>query len=143
MGVKDSELADLIALTLNNLPDQEFEVSWNNNDYEFSRIYQTERMVIDGGTNIERKVMLDHTGNARYRRSFDTDTPTVGDVMHTIIVPWTQIGTNYSWDKFEILRNKSARGFIKLMKVRRIDGLWSLADLIEERANDDKEEGLT
>jgi hypothetical protein len=134
MGIADTQLADLISLTLNNLPDQEFEVAWNNNDYEFSRIYQTERMVIDGGTNIERKVMLDHTGNARYRRSYDTDTPTVGDVMHTIIVPWTQIGTNYSWDKFEILRNKSARGFIKLMKVRRIEGLWSLADLIEERA---------
>ena len=134
MGVKDSELADLIAITLNNLPDQEFEVSWTNNDYEFSRIYQSERWVVDGGTQIERKVMLDHTGNARYRRSFDTDTPTVGDVMHTILVPWTQIGTNYSWDKFEMLRNKSARGFIKLMKVRRLDGLWSLADLIEERA---------
>jgi len=134
MGVKNSELVDLIAITLNDLPKQEFEVQWTNNDYEFCRIYQTERMVVDGGPNIERKVMLDNTGNARYRRSFDTDTPTVGDVMHTIKVPWTQIGTNYSWDKFEILQNKSAKGFIKLMKVRRIDGLWSLADLIEQRA---------
>ncbi len=135
MGVKNAELADLIATTLNDLPNQEFEVSWDNHEYEFCRIYQQERMVIDGGTNIERKVMLDHTGNARYRRSFDTDTPTVGDVMHTITVPWTQIGTNYSWDKFEILRNKnSAKGFVSLMKVRRIDGLWALANLIEDRA---------
>jgi hypothetical protein len=55
--------------------------------------------------------------------------------MHTITVPWTQIGTNYSWDRLEILRNKnSAKGFVNLMKVRRVDGLWSLADLIEERA---------
>lgn len=135
MGVKNSELADLIASTINDLPNQEFEVQWDNNDYEFCRIYQSERMVVDGGPNIERKVMLDNTGNARYRRSFDTDTPTVGDVLHTILVPWTQIGTNYSWDKFEMLRNKnSAKGFISLMKVRRIDGLWALANLIEERA---------
>jgi len=135
MSVKNAGLADLIAITLNDLPKQEFEVGWDNQDYEFCRIYQNERVQIDGGPNIERKVMLDNTGNARYRRLFDTDEPTVGDVMHTITVPWTQIGTNYSWDKVEILRNKnSAKGFIDLMKVRRTDGLWSLANLIEERA---------
>jgi hypothetical protein len=134
-GVKNADLADLIAITLNDLPKQNFEVQWDNQDYEFCRIYQNERMVVDGGPNIERKVMLDHTGNARYRRAFDTDQPAVGDVMTTITVPWTQIGTNYSWDKVEIMRNKnSAKGFISLMKVRRIDGLWSLAELIEDRA---------
>ncbi len=135
MSVKNADLADMIAITLNDLPSQEFEVGWNNQDYEFCRIYQTERMEIDGGPQIERKVLLDHTGNARYRRLFDTDEPQVGDVMHTIKVPWTQIGTNYSWDRLEIMRNKnSAKGFINLMKVRRIDGLASLADLIEEKA---------
>lgn len=135
MAVKNADLADLIAVTLNDLPKQYFEVTWTNQDYEFCRIYQTERMVVDGGKNIERKVMLSPTGNARYRYLYDTDEPAVGDVMHTITVPWTQITTNYSWDKFEILQNKnSAKGFINLMKPRRIDGLWSLADKIEERS---------
>jgi len=135
MSVKNADLADMIAITLNDLPSQEFEVAWDNQDYEFCRIYQNERMIVDGGPEIERKVMLNNTGNARYRRLFDTDEPAVGDVMHTIKVPWCQVGTNYSWDRLEILRNKnSAKGFIDLMKVRRIDGLWSLADLIEDRA---------
>lgn len=135
MAVRNADLADLIATTLSDLPKQEFEVAWTNQDYEFCRIYQNERMVIDGGTDIKRKVMLDGTGNARYRRLYDTDAPAVGDVMHTITVPWTQIGTHYSWDKLEMLRNKNnAKGYIDLMKTRRIDGLWSLADLIEERA---------
>ena len=135
MAVKNSELADLIATTLNDLPKQYFEVTWDNQDYEFCRIYQTERMVIDGGEQIERKVILSPTGNARYRRLYDTDEPTVGDVVHTIQVPWTIIGTNYSWDKVEIARQKnSAKGFISLLKIRRIDGLWDLANLIEERA---------
>lgn len=135
MGVKNTDLVDLIALTLNDLPEQEFEVAWDNEDYEFCRIYQQERMEIDGGPNIERKVMLDPTGNARYRRLYDTDTPAVGDTMHTITVPWTQIGTNYSWDKVEIMRNKnSAKGFVNLLETRRVDGLWDLANLIEERA---------
>lgn len=135
MGVKNSDLADLIATTLPDLPDQEFEVGWDNQDYEFTRIYQNERMEIDGGTQIERKIMFDETGNARYRRLFDTDDPSVADVMKTITVPWTTIGTNYSWDKQEILRNKNnAKGFVNLMTVRRVDGLLSLANLIEDRA---------
>ena len=135
MSVKSSDLADLIAITLNDLPKQEFEVGWDNQDYEWCRIYQNERMEIDGGNQIERKVMLDESGNARYRRLYDTDEPTVADVMSTIKVPWTLIGTNYSWDEFEILQNKnSAKGFINLMKVRRTDGLWSLANLIEQKA---------
>jgi hypothetical protein len=134
MGVKNADLADLIATTLPDLPEQYFEVMWDNNDYEFCRIYQTERMEVDGGTSIKRKVMLDDTGNARYRRLFDTDEPAIGDVMQTIEVPWTQIGTHYSWDKSEILRNRnSAKGFIRLLETRRIDGLWSLAKLIENR----------
>lgn len=134
MGVKNSDLADLITLTINDLPKQEFEVGWDNQDYEACRIYQNERMVFDGGTQIERKIMLDNSGNARYRRAYDTDNPTVGDVMHTIKVPWSRIGSNYSWDDFELIQNKNnAKGFINLMKVRRVDGLWALADLIEER----------
>lgn len=134
MGVKNSELADLISITLPDLPDQEFEVEWTNQDYEACRIYQKERMEIDGGKHIERKVMLNNTGNAHYRRPYDVDEPSVGETMYTITVPWTIMGTNYSWDRHEILANKNnAKGFIKLLKVRRIEGLWSLADLIEDR----------
>lgn len=134
MAVKNSELLDLIEVTLNDLPKQYFEVTWDNQDYEACRIYQQDRMQIDGGEQIERKVMLSPTGNARYRRAYDTDEPQVGDVMHAIKVPWCQIGTNYSWDRVELLRNKnSVKGFIDLIKIRRIDGLWDLANLIEER----------
>jgi len=97
MGVRNADLADLISTTLEKLPDQEFEVGWDNQDYEFCRIYQKDAIKYVGGTGISRRVMLDNTGNARYKRLFDTDNPTVGDTLHTITVPWTQITTNYSW----------------------------------------------
>jgi len=132
-GIANADLIDLIATTLPQLPEQYFEVTWTNNDYEACRIYQRDRMEVDGGTSIKRKVMFNNTGNARYRRLFDTDDPAVSDVMTEIDVPWTQIGTHYSWDILELKRNQSARGFIRLLETRRIDGLWSLADLIEER----------
>ena len=133
-GTKNADLLDLIQTTLPDLPEQYFEVTWTNNDYEACRIYQRDRMEVDGGTSIKRKVMFSPTGNARYRRLFDTDDPAVSDVMVEIDVPWCQIGTHYSWDILEIKRNaNSAKGFIRLLETRRIDGLWSLADLIEER----------
>ena len=137
MGIKQTELADMIMLTLNDLPKQVFEVAWDNQDYEFCRIFNNEAMKIDGGNQIEREVMLDNLGNAHYRRAYDTDSPKVGNVMHKIKVNWTRLGTDYSWDDFEILRNVkggNAKGFIDLLKTKRIEGLWSLAELIEERA---------
>lgn len=135
MGIKQTELADLILLTLNDLPKQVFEVQWDNQDYEFCRIYNNESMKIDGGNQIEREVMLDNLGNAHYRRAYDTDSPKVGNVMSKILVNWTRLGTDYSWDDFEIKRNmNNPKGFIDLMKTKRIEGLWSLAELIEDRA---------
>ena len=135
MAVKQADLADLIQTTLEELPNQTFEVGWTNNDYEFCRIYQSEREQFGGGTEISRRVMLTNTGNARYRRLYDTDTPAVGDNFQTISVPWCRCGTHYSWDEDEIALNKDdPAGFIDLLESRRIDGLWSLADLIEDRA---------
>lgn len=134
MGIDNDALADLIATTLKDLPDGQFEVAWDSQDYEFVRIYEKSRRKIDGGTSIQRNVILDETGNARYRRLFDTDQPSVENVQHQIDVPWTQLGTDYSWDVLEIMRNKnSAKGYIDLIESRRVERLWGLAELIEDR----------
>lgn len=134
MGVKNEDLRDLVEVTLENLPKQKFEITWDHADYEFCRIYQKDRMVIDGGESITRYVMLTPGGNARYRRAFDTDEPAITNKMKKINVPWTQIGTHYSWDVTELLRNRnSERGIIDLIKSRRTAELWGLANLIEER----------
>jgi len=134
MGVNNSALSDLIQTTLKDLPKGEFEVMWDSQDYEFCRIYQQHRRQIDGGTSIQRNVMLNRNGRARYRRLYDTDTPQVDNNQKTITVPWTQLGTDYSWDVVEILRNKnSEKGFINLLRSRRTERMWDIAELIEER----------
>lgn len=134
MGVDNTKLADLISTTLKDLPKGQFEVMWDSQNYEFCRIYQNHRRRIDGGTSIQRNVVLDRTGNAKYRRLFDTDQPSVENIQHEIDVPWTQIGTDYSWDVLELLRNRnSAKGFISLIESRRTERMWDLAELIEER----------
>jgi len=107
---------------------------WDSHNYEFCRIYQEHRRQIDGGTSIQRNVILDRNGRARYRRLYDTDQPAVDNNQQTIDVPWTQLGTDYSWDVVEVLANKnSAKGFINLMESRKLERMWDLAELIEER----------
>jgi hypothetical protein len=134
MGVDASALSDLLATTLRDLPKGDFEVMWDSQDYIFCRIYQESKRKIDGGTSIQRNVILDRHGRARYRRLYDTDQPTVDQSQFQINVPWTQIGTDYSWDVVEILRNKnSAKGFIDLLESRRVERMWDLAELIETR----------
>jgi len=133
-GVDNDQLADLIATTLKDLPKGQFEVMWDSQQYEFCRIYQENRRQIDGGTSIQRNVILDRHGRARYRKLYDTDNPVVDQNQQQIEVPWTQISTDYSWDVVEIMRNKnSAKGFINLLEQRRTERMWDLAELIEER----------
>lgn len=135
MAIKQSDLADFIMGTLNDMDKQHFEVAWDNQDYEFCRIYNNESIKIDGGEKIEREIMLDELGNAHYRRPYDTDNPKIGNVMHKIEVAWTQLGTDYSWDEFIIRRNRNnAKKIFDLLQTKRIEGKWSLANLIENRA---------
>ena len=129
-----ADLGDLLSLTLADLPKQTFEVAWDNNDYEAVRIYNTKNMRIDGGKSIDRRIMLDSSGAARYRRYYDTDEPTVADQMHEISVKWCRFSTDYSWDDLELLHQmNSTKGFIRLITERRLDAQWDLAKLLEDR----------
>lgn len=134
MAVDNAQLADLISTTLRDLPKDTFEVAWDSQNFEFCRIYKEEKTEIDGGTSIQKNIILDRHGRARYRRLFDTDQPTVDQSQFQINVPWTQLSTDYSWDVLELMRNKnSAKGFINLLKSRRVERLWDFAELIESK----------
>ena len=134
MGIDNDQLIDLVRTTLKDLPKGQFEIAWDSQEFEFCRIYQQNRRKVDGGTSIQRNIVLDETGAASYRRLYDTDQPSVENVQTQIDVPWTQLGTNYSWDVLEIMRNKaSGKGYIDLLESRRLERLWGLAELIEDR----------
>jgi len=134
MAKNVDELADFLLATQKDLPKNEFEVMWEDQDYEFCRIYNKDSMKVDGGKSISRRVMIGTTGQAKYREYYETDTPRTGDHLHEIEVKFTRLSTDYSWDELEILQNKNnAKKIIDLYKTKRIDALHDLANLIEER----------
>jgi hypothetical protein len=127
-------LADVIKTTLDDLPKGQYEVMWDEQWYEFCGVYNESRRAVDGGKAIVRNVVLDETGSATYRRPFQTDEPSVDSIHEQITVPWTQLGTSYSWDMSEILMNKrSAKGFIDMIESRKVERLWGFANKLEER----------
>lgn len=133
-GVPNEALADLLSTTLEDLPNDEYEIMWDSHQFEFCQIYQKNRRKIDGGTSFQRNVILDRHGRARYRRLYDTDTPVVDQNFHEINVPWTQFGTDYSWDEMELGRNRSSvKGFINLIESRKSERMWDMSELVEER----------
>ncbi len=134
MGVAMEDHTDLLRTTLRDLPKDKFEVMWTYQTYEFNRIFAEKKLSIDGGTSVKRNVVLDHTGQAKFRQMFDVDAVNVAHVHKEIDVPWTQLSTQYSWDVLELMTQRnSAKGYIDLLKTRVNDALWAWADLVEER----------
>ncbi len=134
MGIAMEDHLDLLRTTLADLPKQDYEVMWTYQTYEFNRIFAEKKLTIDGGTSVKRNVVLDHTGQAKFRQMFDVDAVNVNHVHKQIDVPWTQLSTQYAWDEGELLAQmNSAKGYISLIKTRVNDALWAWADLIEER----------
>ena len=127
-------LADVIQTTLDDLPDGQYEVMWDHQWYEFCGVYNEQRRGMDGGKAIVRNVVLDETGAASYRKPYQTDEPQVDALHQQITVPWTQLGTSFSWDLAEILMNKrSPKGFIDMIESRKMERLWGFANLLEDR----------
>jgi hypothetical protein len=106
MSYRPEDIADALATTLADLPDQELEYALEHQEYFWCSLFKEKNVSIDGGTTIQRKVSFDTSGNARYRTMFDTDEPKFGDSIQTIDVHWALLGTNASWDEFEIVQQR-------------------------------------
>ncbi|MGW8182120.1 MAG: hypothetical protein ACWGQW_25605, partial [bacterium] len=133
MGYRPEDIADLLTTTLADLPDQELEYALDHNEYFWCSMFEKNNVSIDGGTSIQRKVSFDTSGNARYRTLYDTEEPKFGDSIQTIDVHWALLGTNASWDEFEVVQQmNSTKGYVNLVQTRRDKSIIDLADLIEE-----------
>ena len=134
-GISNSDLVDLQRTTLENLPNLDFEVALNSQQYHVvNEWFKSEKLQVDSGTAIVRNIILDTSGNARHVRLFQKVGINVADVQSRITAPWVQIQSSYSIERREALRNRKPARYIELLKSRRVDGMVALADLLESRA---------
>jgi hypothetical protein len=134
-GISNTDLVDLQKTTLENLPNLDFEVALNYQQYNVvNEWFKTDKVQVESGTSIVRNIILDTSGNARHVRLFQKTGLNIADVQTRITAPWVQVQSSYSIERREALRNRKPARYIELLKSRRIDGMVSLADLLEQRA---------
>jgi hypothetical protein len=133
MGYTYDQLSGLVATVHTKYPKQELTVTWDDSRYEAARILNKDSIKKQGGTTITGKAMLDQQGNARWIAGYyEKDELAQGETIHEFTMPWKRFTTNWSWDEFEILQNKSdPEGFIDLAKAKEMQAMWNLAVLFE------------
>lgn len=134
-GVSNADLLDLTRTTLQNLPDLEFEVALDYQEYPVCNLwFQRDKVQVDNGTSIERNIILDTSGNASMVRLYQKTPINVADVQSKITAPWVQSQTYWSIERREALRNRRPARYIELVRSRRVDATVDLADLLEQKA---------
>jgi hypothetical protein len=133
-GVSNDQLIDLLRTTQTNLPDMDFEVALKYQEWvAVNEVFAKEKIEEDSGTSIVRNIVLDNNGNARMVRLYQKTSLNQGDTQRQITAPWCQTQTYYNVHRQEMLRNRKKAKFIDLVESKRLDGMISLAELLEER----------
>lgn len=132
-GIPNSDLIDLQRTTLENLPNLDFEVALQYQSYLVcDKWFGQDKIKIESGTSIKRNIILDDSGNAIHVRLYQKVPVNVADVQFQITAPWVQARTHYTIERREALRNRAPARYVELLKSRRVDGMVSLANLIEQ-----------
>ena len=134
-GVSNSDLADLIATTTENLPKMTVEYALNYQTFEvINRWFQKDKIQIGDGTEILRDIVLDRSGNANHVKLYQELTINVVDVASQIKAPWRQLEYHWSIERREAARNSKPAQFVNLVDMRRNESAVGAAELLEERA---------
>lgn len=131
--VTDRELLDMATTTLNELRREKVtQFAQRLTHYEvMGRIFKRDKTVIGSGQGVQQRVMVDHSGAAKQVGMTDLDNLNITDVMQFVDVPWRHTTTNFSWNRIEMLENRSPARIVDLLRTRRIDGMLSLAEQME------------
>lgn len=95
------------------------------------------RVTFQSGYGINWQVMVNNSGSAKMTGLYEEDTVNVGDVLKNANIPWRHLTTNYAFDEREITMNASPAKIVDLLKVRRVDAMIALAELLEDQFWDD------
>jgi len=131
-GVSNSDLLDLVNLTKEQLEENQIEVALAREVYEIvDTLFTAEAVELDAGTPITRRVVLDSMGNAQMVRLYQPTDINVGDVSSKVSIEYCQAQTHWSVERREVLRNATPAKIVDLVKVRRIDAMVDMAELLE------------
>ena len=96
--------------------------------------FKKEKKQLDGGTSIQRNIILSTSGQAKFVLPYEKTEVGQGDVQQLINVPWAIARVPWALSRTEMTRNADGSRIIDLIKSRRVDATVDLADLLETAA---------
>jgi hypothetical protein len=132
-SLQADNLGDLIVTTLRDLGEMRFtEIATDLQDHVAMRVLlKKDRIMLESGYGIQWDIMVTQSGAAQFVGLYASDNVNVKDVMIQANAPWRHMTTNYAIDRRELAMNRTPRRIVDLLKVRRIDAMISLAELLE------------
>lgn len=126
-------LGDLIATTLPDLGEMKFtEITTDLQDHLAMRnLLRKNRVELGSGTYVQWDVMVNQSGAASNNGIGGSDNVSIIDTMVQASADWRNSTTNYALIGQEVSMNQGARQIVKLVQVRRLAAMISLAELME------------
>lgn len=133
MALTPEQLDDFVTLTLSEFKRREWtDISLEYQNYASQKMLTTKAVTERGGKDINFKVQVRNTGNARPSGLYAQDVTRVEDVMVSASVPYSKQVTSFSYDVDEDLFQSEPETIIEELQIREHDALNSMAQLQEE-----------
>ncbi len=125
--VQASDIADLVATTLNELGELRFTdlMSDYQNTIALKRVFRKHKTTFDAGPQVQFNIITDENHSFRFVGLGEPDVVDIPNVMTTGIVPWRHATWNWAIERREIAMNRTPRKIVDLAKTRRIASFGS------------------
>jgi len=135
-GIRIELAPDLLYSTLQKFEKDMFAMTLSHTHYEaLNQWFKKDKLVVDGGDQVNFYVQLKDSNNASHTSLFDTDNVNVANVMSEGVVKWTHAKTAWAFDVRQLAMNRgNATRVYNLLKSRVMAAYKDLADLLEEAA---------
>lgn len=130
-----SEINDTVVSTLNDYGPPTFRQNAQQyQEYEiFSRWWQEEKVLIQDGIKISRRMMLDHSTDNTHVGVMDEDNYAFSDHLKEMQVDWVYSKKHWMFGRREYLKNRGKSLLVNIIEPRRADALLNIAHDIESK----------
>ena len=137
-SLTDMQIRDLLNIATDNLIQAgQINLEWALAQESYPAVdglLEDDKIVLDGGTNITRRITLDDAGGVQWCDLFDHDNLSVEDITYPFTMPWRSAKVGATWDRGEVARCAGKEQLYDLVKLRINAKLLAFCQSIENAA---------
>lgn len=132
-GLTPQQIDDLMKSTLPAYPRFQFtDISYQLQDHiAYRKLLRKRSITFQGGESIDMNVKVGQGSQARWTQLYDDDDIQVQNLLSKGNIPWKFADTHWAYDVRESTFNRGKWAIMDMIKIRRMDAVVSLIDLLE------------